>query len=108
MEGILSKIQYTRSLEKLFNLSILKKLAERTVVLFMGLNPRQNLEPITLISLIWMVIFYLKSFRLKFPFFAGQIMLYHYTDERGATGIANSAGIFEGSPKQNRGYVYGK
>ena len=52
-----------------------------------------------------MIIFYLKSSRLKFPFFAGQIKLYHYTDESGATSIANSGGVIEGSPK---GYVYGK
>ena len=54
-----------------------------------------------------MIIFYLKSSLLKFSFFAGQIGLYHYADESGASGIANS-GVIEGSHKQNRGYVYGK
>ena len=54
-----------------------------------------------------MIIFYLKSSRLKFPLFAGQITLYHYTDESGKTGIENS-GVIEGSPKRNQGYVYGK
>ena len=51
------------------------------------------------------MIFYLKSSRLKFPLFAGQITVYHYTDERGKTGIENSEEIV-GSLK--RGYAYGK